>query len=644
MKTMNKTAALAAMAVLSLGAASVLYFRSPAGSAVAPKSAVTDSDARAATAASAPLGNLLPRSTREAAWQVGTERIYAVDFGSTLSSDENSEQGWFSIVGSAQLTLAVAAADAQHIELIGALAQPTVTLGNDALANPALRTSIVDALRQRFVIQLQPNGRIVSLSAARQTDGIAHGLLRNIVAALQFVEPPPGASRTEWLTEETDHNGTYKARYRQVEPGVFDKVKLSYSFLQMVKVMQVGKSAPAPKIEATTTITCNEDGVIRKIDAREKVEVTWGKKPLLVASNATLALTGVQKRTLDSPDVSQMVTMQLFQVRPATGLLAEQKLQRKRELVAGASFQTLSGDLAKLPATLENRDARLDVMSRMSALFELDPSSVDSARKTIRQASPDDARTLLGALSGAHGPDAQRVLAELARDPSIDPGLRNNATIELGTVEEPTAETLRELRAASNDQDPNVHAQATLALGGAVRRSDASSGPTDTTHDAVDDMNRGYQSAKTPDDRRLYVNALGNAGSANGLPSLKNAVNDPDPSVRSAAVGALRYIHGDEVDALLVTAMLRDPEAEVRAAAIEAVQYRPLSPALLEAGQSVLQNEKEPQLRSAVVSWFAPNLFKVPALVAVLRAVAASDPDENVKRAAESALSTVPAG
>ncbi|RYZ03519.1 MAG: hypothetical protein EOO73_27685 [Myxococcales bacterium] len=643
MKVSGRTVGVAASAAMVVGACAMLVMHSCSSSPVAkkPAGATADKNAAAAQARGDTLFSTTGSASREVAWQVGTERLYAVDFGSTLSADDDTPGSSFTLAGTATLTLAVAAVDAQGVQLAGAITAPNVVIGSEAPNEKQVQDSVLQGLLPAFVVKLQPDGRIATLSAPRETDGFAHAVLRNIVAALQFVEPPRNAGWNEWLTEESDHNGTFRARYRQVERGVFEKTKLGYSFLQMTQALQVGKAAPPPKVEATTTITRNEDGVIQRIEARERIELALAEKPFVSSSNVTLQLSAVQKRTLTQPDISRMITSELYVARSASAQMAQQRLARKRALVGDASFASLADDLAKLPRSNENRDARLDVMSRMAALFELDPRSVASASLEIRRASADDARTMLGALSDARGPDAQRALAELARDPSFDAGLRNTAMTQLGTLEEPTAETLNSLRTATGDQDPQVRAQATLALGGAVRRSDANTGPTDATQDAIGDLNRGYALAQTRDEKQLYVDALGNAGSADGLASLKRALADPDPSIRAAAVRSLRFIPGDEVDAMLAQLMTQDPDPGVRMAAIEAAPNRALSPLLMQAGQAVLKDEKLAALRAAVVAWFAASLSRAPQLIPILQAVATSDPSGDVKRVAEAALGTL---
>lgn len=104
---------------------------------------------------------------------------------------------------------------------------------------------------------------------------------------------------------------------------------------------------------------------------------------------------------------------------------------------------------------------------------------------------------------------------------------------------------------------------------------------------------------------------------------------------------ALRFIPGGEVDALLAELMVKDTDVRVRMSAIEAAPNRALSPLLLQAGHAVLKNEKNAPLRAAVVAWFAASLSKVPELLPIIRAVASSDPSDDVKRVAESALQTV---
>jgi hypothetical protein len=130
---------------------------------------------------------------------------------------------------------------------------------------------------------------------------------------------------------------------------------------------------------------------------------------------------------------------------------------------------------------------------------------------------------------------------------------------------------------------------------------------------------------------------LGNAGSPEALPAVRRHLSAPEAAVRGAAVSALRWLPGAEVDAALCRALTADADAGVRRAAAGALELRPMTAAALAAHAAALRKDASAGVRLAVLrNLRAARAF--PEAAACLKEAAARDPVPDVRAAAESLL------
>src|SRR5262249_51823373 len=121
------------------------------------------------------------------------------------------------------------------------------------------------------------------------------------------------------------------------------------------------------------------------------------------------------------------------------------------------------------------------------------------------------------------------------------------------------------------------------------------------------------------------------------LPAIRRHLADADTGVRSAAVGSLRWLRGEEVDAVLCKALVRDPAADVRREAAYAFEFRPMTAEALKAHVSAFKNDASLSVRLAALANLAKARAAFPEAAALVRA-AAKDPTKEVREAAAEIL------
>jgi HEAT repeat protein len=577
------------------------------------------------------------------AWEIGSRRVYHADYSTAVEREHAVAGGSITFAGTAELQLTVESLRPEHVILQGQLSDASIVADTSTgQVKPGdLGASIKDELTRPFKVRMSRDGRVVTVAMDPQTNSLAQGIVRTLLGALQFVEPPgPNPSWKQWSVEESDMNGVYKAGYQQVAQGQFRKSKLEYQHLEAASRM--GDANAHAKVASKITILRRASGVIEHVESDEIISVPFGDSSFKTTSHVKLELTGLGRGALAVMDARRLVESPLFSAAPEVKT-TQSELQRKRDLVAGATFEQLASDLSKLSPSKENFSQRWNVTQRMSALFELDPGSIGAAASRVKGgASENDKEMLLAALSDANLPEAQTALADLAHDPGVDTPTRSASATHLGLLKNPTPETLARLQnMANNESDPEVKGAATLALGGASRASreaDPGSGEKDTSPDL---LLQKLGSAQTPAERRLYIDALGNSGDPRGLPAIQGALTDPDPTLRAAAVSALRFMPGPEIDGLIVATLTRDPEQLVRSAALSTLRSRPASDVLTAGAVAALKIEPFAGLRVELIQVLL-RFMQVPGVHETLEWVAKNDASPEVKAAAQTALSPTP--
>ena len=573
-------------------------------------------------------------------WSVGERLVYSVRIGATLGGGQDPAEGATVLRGSAALDLSVVSVGAEEVVLQASVSEISLTARSRQMAEKHVEDHVRDGLSRPFLIHLRPNGYVDAIQMDAQTRGMDRSILRTIVAGLSFVGPREGQDRSnEWATEEADQNGIATVSYVKVGPRRFKKVKTGYKYLELSHHLPLGPKGGAPSITFEGTVARGSDGKLETVDGFERLSIPFGRGSFRAETQLTLELKHRGVTSADALDATGLPKTTLYDYGPEDGPSAANLEQRRRDLVAGASFSTLSRELEGLPATKENWAARWNVKRRMTALLELDATNLPAVREKLKRSrSQDETDMLLAALSDANTPGAQATLAALANDSEATPQVRGSAVIHMGLQQHPTAETIGTLSTMVEGSDrEDLKDSAALALGSAARQAREAGTAGESPREAVAELTTAYAKASDTEQRKVYLDALGNAADPEALPLIREALADPDPVIRGAAANAARGIPGPEADAVIATA-LQDPDNLVRTRALTALDDRPLTPKLAEILSAALRTDASPGTRAQVIAILGRRLGSQPTARPALEWARDNDPVPAVREAAARAL------
>jgi hypothetical protein len=564
-----------------------------------------------------------------------------VTFTNSVQSGAGKD-GALTVTGTGRLGLTVVTRQNNVLELLGNF--EGLRLSQEGM--PTHRTdyagALASALQHPFILRFTQDGALATVAYDPNSAGLALGLLKTLVAPLQLVRPETaGDGASAWTVEENDSIGRYQARYERAGDDEIKKTKLRYltSSLQL----GFGKQAESERwnLQSVTRYERGEDGVHRRIQLDESIQVPWEGSQFEVAAKVELQLQDISDVAFNPPNRAGLRVSPLF--APADFVEGPPDQQALEALARGQDYRGLVRELDQLRDPQKVRE-RTRAMERLSAVFAVQPGSIARALDDLgaRRITGNDARRLVSALSSTGTPEAQRALAKVVRDVRLEADTRGAALASLGAQPQPTVETLEELATMAEDPalDPVLKSPAKLALGAAARRgvvsSDAAVG--EAAEAAVDSLLDDYSQSTSVRERTLSVHALGNTGSPDVVSALQTALAQASPEVREAAVNALRHIPGDEVDGVVAKVLTQDADDGVRDAAMRVADQREASPALQAAVVSRLEKDSSASVRANAVKWLASNGAAYPGSQDLLAQVARSDASPEVRELAKRLL------
>ena len=233
-----------------------------------------------------------------------------------------------------------------------------------------------------------------------------------------------------------------------------------------------------------------------------------------------------------------------------------------------------SSVLEELPAYVTlSSDAQMKVFRDLVKGLLAHPEKVEEIAQKLKEnlKNPLLANLFIGALAASGSPEAQNALThlcqELAQNSDSKPTVHTIINA-LNTSNAPmTAETKAYLGnlVSSKSSDAELATNAAFALGSGLQKgADAAS-----EQKLADFMAHTQTSAE----KLAGIDAIGNSGDKNLLPSLEPSLASADAAIRERATYALRFMQDSQAQTLLQKAFT-DAEPQVQAAAARAVLFQ----------------------------------------------------------------------
>jgi hypothetical protein len=313
-----------------------------------------------------------------------------------------------------------------------------------------------------------------------------------------------------------------------------------------------------------------------------------------------------------------------------------------RTELGAATLESLLADLARME-TSDSNSNETPLYLKFKAMIYLHPESCANLGSilTTADANGTTMRILTGALSAVNHADAQAALATAIRSRPEDWPALVLLIPPLGQSPSPTRsseELLQEL--AFNSHNPDIASTAQLSLG-SMARNLAQIAP-ERTAKIVKVFINAIEHTPSAGATRLMIFALGNAGSSDAFPIISRFLHESSPELRAAAAEALRWIDSDQVESLLINALISDQDSSVRQEAAIALGFRKVGEAGLQAQKGVLLKETDVKIRLVVLNnlWNARDSF--PEVHGIMKEAANRNSSKEVRKAAREIMAMYP--
>ncbi len=498
------------------------------------------------------------------------------------------------------------------------------------------------ATLEKPVLVSLAGGRVVEIRTAPEPDPLAVGLIRTLAAGLQLAAPATGVER--WTATEQDAAGVYDVEYRASGEGRYQLRKTRYHSA----ARPAGASLPigvdlTPKVVSSRGSVELASGVLLRREGRDELRAVLGAAAdARSTTELRLERTGPPTPVRELARWEQLAAVAVplgerggragprvdFDAARTAGTTFTRTLQELEAIASGPPGATPLNEVQKGEAL--RREGRL--VSALAAFLRQDDARVGVVTARVRAGSPT-ARRLLEAMGAAGSPRAQQALAELALDRKVAVATRELAAHSLVRSPRPTEASVRALE--SMLADDRLRQYGLLGLGTYCRELRAGGDPA-----AADAIARRLgdvlAAATSRTDRVLALRAVANSGHEALLEPVRPLLTDADPTLRGAAVEALRLMKVPEVEPL-ITAALGDARPSVRRAALNAAKVREPTPALLAAVGQAARAGADAGTRKDAVLLLERWLPAHPELRATLQQIAASEADGTVCQLAERA-------
>ena len=345
-----------------------------------------------------------------------------------------------------------------------------------------------------------------------------------------------------------DTSGPFEAKFQETNTQIAKQIlkqKIRYTNASMNRV-KITKSHH--------TVEMKNDSTLSLVKGMEQTEVEFGKGSTL----KTLSRYSLTRKTLGSK-------MPSFKLADASALRPESLLLSQRQNHPQVNWSNTMSELGAF-ATLSS-SGRLNVFHDLVNGMKNDPSRLNEFNTWMTNHFKEaDVMTFgIGVLATAGSPEAQKTLLGLYRNISESRHLVLNAMATTDAAITPETRAFLVDIAGEKQKNPDLSMNAALALGSAMKK--------DVLPGEDQKMIQWYAASANPEEKTLYLDAMGNSGSSTFVPELEKALGSTDEDIREKAAFAARFMKAEDAQTL-VSLAYEDSSIKVKTAAIKAISFQ----------------------------------------------------------------------
>lgn len=448
---------------------------------------------------------------------------------------------------------------------------------HDAPRSPALdpaayRARLAADLIAPLLLKIEADGRVAAVKAPPRVTASAASLLRAIPAAAQLA----AGSGAEWSAEEQDTAGKFQAQYRRGAREI-TKRKVGYLSLDTGQGLRASEANEYRVVSSDGRYTLSDAGdAIRALHLTEQLRVQPGNGMTLV-STCSWKLTHVADRMVPTPreTLARLAPLDWSPLHAKPPAAAHDLDLDIAKVGNYTSVDQIGKQLDRLRGKTDAKatEERQALEVALTSLIRLKPSEGEAALARAARHGPGSDRLLL-ALARSGVPEAQRPLLAMLHEPGgLSPRDKGEIIVALASGPHPTDELVEGLERLCPDRV--LGRQALLGMGAVAFQARAAD-PVLARRVLVNlgaRLKRAVETGSFADAKAIFA-AFGNAGHPESVAILEPFLTAHQPSVRAAAVGALRRVPGVEADQLLDRLVASDDSEEVQRAARKTAEDR----------------------------------------------------------------------
>jgi hypothetical protein len=509
-----------------------------------------------------------------------------------------------------------------------------------------------DLAKEMFGL-VSPQGRVLSVRFDKDVIYASQTFGRTLLGITQFVLPnAPGSDLRQWDSQEDDPAGQYTAHYLTTTDSasgpmrafkgsaVFKKVKTQY--VEPIESRKSNRVQGSRILEPGEGFSAEFDfgaGRLKSFEGTEVQDVVQAGKLIGHAEN-TVRVEFIREDTPGRAEMSSLAQkyteLESTDAVPLSATPPEEMQQRAIQIntLGDSTLQSLLPELRAVEES-QGQPNTTELYLRLKALIYLHPetSEVFGRILTTTTANSTTMNLVAEALGSAGSPLAQQALVTAIKARPDDEAAFAKLSFILAQTKTPTQQAENALSdVAFRGPETDIVKTAQLMLGAMARNIDQSD--PDRAAKVVDRLIAQLGSSSAPNVQRRLLSALGNSGSTQAIPVIKQFTNDASPDLRGGAAYALRWVDSDEADDLLSTIIDTDSDPSVRLQALSALRYRDVNQKTFDAEERVFLLGMVESLRLAVLKnlWAARETF--PKVVDIAKRAAGSDVSKEVRKAA----------
>lgn len=406
-----------------------------------------------------------------------------------------------------------------------------------------------------------------------------------------------------WLFPlHSDTTGNYEAEFSTLSP---EKVQ-GVTFLRFLKkkTAYLKSKSPTPEILSSSHIM-SWDSKLKlpnQITGTERSEFKGDRLSLLTESSYSIQFLSL-KKGLGSLALSLSQNLQIDTLSlAATG-------SNVKPLKPSVNWASLNDRLAHFHDF--SAHDQLDIFGDLTSLLRAEPKTVSDLMGFLQSqdviklgAQSPLFKTIVGALITSGSPDAQAAAIQIYQDTNCPVSGKGTILSSFTTTQAPIESATRSFLTSVmlNDQNSDLAAGAGFALGASLSPTATSTTSTPSVQQAVQTIQNSWKETVTSanvSQELALLDVMGNSGNVSFLPNIESAISDSsDPSLRSKAVFALRFMNNDQASQTLTTS-LSDSNSSVRLAAASAMGLANWNPTFEAPLRNCIKLDTSSQVRTA---------------------------------------------